>query len=143
MEGGEGNEEEKKEEEKKDDEEFKRRQEDFDYTNAKGRMEVVSIIAHELGHWANLDSPKLTAVSLIQIYVVFFFFSYAIRYTDMPTSFGFHKQIVDDDGTKGKSVFLSLFIFFSVIEPVNWILGFFTKGSVRRIEYAADVYSVK
>ena len=80
---------------------------EFDYSNKKGRYEIVGIVAHELGHWSNMDSFKLLAFSLIRIYLIFFAFSYSMKYTDMPNDFGF----------KGESVFLSLLLFTTLLEP--------------------------
>ena len=85
-EGGEENKEEKKEED-----ELKRKQSDFVYDNHKGRMEIISILAHELGHWANMDTIKLTSMNLLRIYVLFFAFGYSFSNTDMPSTFGFNK----------------------------------------------------
>ena len=113
---------EEKAEEKKEDEN-KRLQEDFVYDNHQGRMEVVSILAHELGHWANMDTIKMTAYNLIKIYILFFAFGWVFKYIDMTSSFGFNSQIIDVEGTKGKSIFLSLTLFFMLIEPINWVLG--------------------
>jgi Zn-dependent protease with chaperone function len=84
------------------------KQSDFDYTNRKGRYEILGIVAHELGHWANMDTFKLLAISLTRLYIIFFAFSYSIKYTDMPNDFGFSEE----------SVFLSLLLFFQLLEPL-------------------------
>jgi len=67
----------------------KRAQSDFDYANAKGRLEILAILAHELGHWMHMDSFKQIAQSLLRIYLIFFAFAYSLYYTDMPGDFGF------------------------------------------------------
>ena len=56
---------------------------EFDYGNQKGRLEILSIVAHELGHWAHIDILKGMASSLIRIYLIFFAFSYSLKYTNM------------------------------------------------------------
>lgn len=78
------------------------KQSEFDYENRKGRYEILGIVAHELGHWANMDTFKLLTFSLVRIYLIFFLFSFSMKYTDMPHDFGFSEQ----------SVFLSLILFF-------------------------------
>ena len=52
-------------------------------------MEVLAILAHELGHWAHYDTVTLLINSLIQIYFIFFGFSFAINNTEILGSFGF------------------------------------------------------
>lgn len=32
------------------------KQDEFDYSNEKGRLEILAVVAHELGHWANYDT---------------------------------------------------------------------------------------
>merc|ERR1712086_930721 len=94
-------------EDKKEEKSKTLQQSEFDYTNKKGRQEIVGIVAHELGHWSNMDSFKLLTFSLIRIYLIFFAFSYSMKYTDMPNDFGF----------KEESVFLSLLLFTTLLEP--------------------------
>lgn len=31
----------------------------YNYTNEKGRLEILGIVAHELGHWDHGDTIKL------------------------------------------------------------------------------------
>jgi len=64
--------------------------------------------------------------SLLKIYVVFFAFSYSIEYTDMPKDFGFKDN---------KSKFLSLILFFMIIEPIFYVLAVLNTWMVRRIEF--------
>ena len=46
-------------------------------------------MAHELGHWANYDFLKNITSGLFKIYVIFFAFSYSLKYTKMSINFGF------------------------------------------------------
>lgn len=100
-------EEEKKEEKKTLD------QGQFNYENAKGRLEILSIVAHELGHWAHMDILKSMFSSLTRIYLIFFAFSYSLKYTNMPRDFGFQDP----------SVYISLMLFFQLLEPIMEILS--------------------
>lgn len=64
-------------------------QKDFKYENHSGRMQILGIVAHELGHWALWHSLYAIVFSLLHIYLIFFAFSFAIKYTNMATAFGF------------------------------------------------------
>lgn len=88
-------------------------------------MEILAVVAHELGHWMHMDTVKLLVFGLIKIYAIFFAFSYAITATDMPKDFGFQKE------TK----FLSLILFFMLCEPIFYILGVFNTLMTRRVEF--------
>jgi len=52
----------------------------------------LGVVAHELGHWANGDFIKNITFALFKIYTIFFVFSYSLRDTNMPFSFGFTQQ---------------------------------------------------
>jgi len=86
------------------------KQSDFDYSNKKGRLEIVAILCHELGHWWHSDSLKMMAFSLVKIYAIFFAFKFSLERTDMPKDFGFKDE--------PKSLFCELIIFFMVIGPL-------------------------
>ena len=75
-------------------------------------MQILAVVAHELGHWAHMDNPKGIAISVIRMYLLFFAFSYALKNTNMPASFGFADT----------STFVSLFLFFMVISPIMEVL---------------------
>jgi len=52
----------------------------------------LAVVAHELGHWANYDFLKGISSGLLKIYVIFFAFSYSLKYTKMSTDFGFQDK---------------------------------------------------
>ena len=88
----ESSEDEKGEEKKNEDTKEEKKtldQGEFDYTNSKGRIEILSIVAHELGHWAHMDILKGMTSSLVRIYLIFLAFSYSLKYTNMAVDFGF------------------------------------------------------
>jgi len=87
----------------------------------------LSILAHELGHWMHMDTVKLISAGLIKIYLVFFAFSYSLEYTDMPKDFGFKDE--------RNSKFLSLIIFFMMVEPIFYILGILNTWVTRYVEF--------
>jgi len=96
-------------------------------------MEILAIIAHELGHWAHMDNPKGIALSVFRMYLLFFAFSFALKYTNMPVNFGFTEP----------STFVSLYLFMMVMTPVLYLLELLDVLFVRSIEFAADRYSVE
>lgn len=52
-------------------------------------MQIIGIVAHELGHWALKHFLYALTLSLVQIYAVFYLFSFSLKYTNMATNFGF------------------------------------------------------
>ena len=109
------------------------KQSDFNYDNSKGKLEVLSVVAHELGHWAHYDTVKGLVNSLVQIYLIFFGFSFAIDNSDILQSFGFTE----------KSVFVSLYLFLMLLSPLMEVLQIKDVIMVRTMEFAADKYSVE
>jgi len=121
------------------------RQGDFKYENAAGRMQILGLVAHELGHWANMDFVKALTLSLLQIYFSFFAFSFSLKYANMATDFGFAEQELGVTYASGRtrSVFLSLLLFSMVLKPIDYVLEIFSVYMVRRNEFGADAYSVR
>jgi len=68
---------------------FKLEQKSFDYGNSSGRVQILGVVAHELGHWANNDFIRNMVMTIVEVYVIFFAFGYSLKYTDMPKAFGF------------------------------------------------------
>jgi len=107
-------------------------------------MQILGIVAHELGHWANMDFVKALTLSLLQIYFSFFAFSFSLKYANMATDFGFAEQELGVTYASGhtRSVFLSLLLFSMVLKPIDYVLEIFSVYMVRRNEFGADTYSV-
>jgi len=59
-----------------------------------GRLEIIAIVAHELGHWAHFDSLKNIIFALFQIYLIFIGFGYSIEYASMVEDFKFIPTVV-------------------------------------------------
>jgi len=133
------NEEESEEEDKKtEDEALKKKtykQSDFEYSNEKGRQEILGIVAHELGHWVHSDVPKMIASQLVKVYVSYALFTWCLKYADMAEDFGF--------ASEKKSVYLSFIIFFMVLSPVSYLFNIQDTIMTRSIEFAADRYSIE
>lgn len=56
-------------------------------------MQILAVVAHELGHWANYDFIIGISSALLKIYVIFFAFSYSLKYTKMSIDFGFQDKL--------------------------------------------------
>lgn len=109
------------------------KQSDCDYTNKKGKLEILAILAHELGHWAHNDSAKSIVSSIVQIFLILFAFSYALNNSVILSSFGFDET----------SPFVSLWLFLMLVEPPLELLAAKDVYMVRCAEFAADKYSVE
>jgi beta-lactamase regulating signal transducer with metallopeptidase domain len=79
--------EEAKNQNEEDDKQLK--QSDFDYSNREGILEVMAVVAHELGHWAHLDSVKLLCSKMLKVYTYYFLFSFFLKNIDLAADFGF------------------------------------------------------
>ena len=97
----------------------------------------MAIVAHELGHWKKNDTYKKLIFNIVSIYFQFFCFSYAYEYTDMPADFGLR-----DDPLHGKSVFMSLYIFYMSFEPVLVVMLLIENYITRKIEFNADKFAI-
>lgn len=56
-----------------------------------------------------MDTFKLLISQLLKVYIYYFFFGYSLKHCDMPKDFGFNLQ--------SQSVYLSMLLFFMVLEP--------------------------
>jgi len=77
--------------------------------------ELLSILAHELGHWAHSHTFQMFFVSQVHLFLAFFLFSSSLENADLFSSFGFAKR----------PTIISLFLFFQAIwSPVDKALSF-------------------
>ena len=111
-------------------------QKDFDYDNVDGRMQLKSIVCHELGHWKSKDNFKQLIFQIIKFYLQFAMFSLIIIETNMPKSFG-----VEAHPIHGKSVFFSLLTFAMLLSPVSVLLELIRIAFIRHIEFKADKFA--
>jgi len=95
--------------------------------------EIVSIVGHELGHWAL--SHTMYNFIITQVYFAIAFYSFGFFYTEngIYSSFGF-------EGSAPTIVKLLLFTQ-TIWSPVDKIISFLLTLHSRSCEYAADHYS--
>jgi len=94
---------------------------------------ILSILAHELGHWSLNHTLMHLILSEVQIFVFFYLFGVMLNSTDLYTSFGFSTQ----------PVFIGLILFSYIYEPASHLLAFLMNVLSRHFEYQADAFAVR
>jgi len=95
--------------------------------------EIISILAHEIGHSKNKDAFKsllFTAVQSIFFLSILFYF---LESTAFAAAFGFSEP----------NLAFSIIIFTILMEPIGILLGIPISSFSQRAEYRADAYSAK
>lgn len=93
--------------------------------------EIESIVGHELGHWKCSHTIKMFIFAMIQIFVMFYLFSFFIDNDELLISFGF----------KTSTIFIGLMLFFNMFSPIIYIIDIFSLKMSRTFEYQADEFS--
>lgn len=94
--------------------------------------EIISVLAHEMGHFKHRHLLKGLLISIITSGLMFFLLSFFIN---NPVVFeAFNMQSI--------SIYASLAFFAFLYSPVNTLLGIFTNILSRKHEYQADRYAV-
>jgi len=95
--------------------------------------ELVSIVAHEMGHYKKHHVPKAMVLSIATTGVMFFILSLFIK----------NRGLFDAFGMQETSVYASLFFFGFLYSPMETVLSILGNGLSRRNEYQADAFAVK
>ncbi|MBN2120020.1 MAG: M48 family metallopeptidase [Candidatus Omnitrophica bacterium] len=95
--------------------------------------ELVSVIAHEVGHYKKKHIIKGIALSILTSGFMFFLLSFFI---ENPGLFKAFKM-------ENLSIYASLFFFTFLYSPINLILSIFGNSLSRKHEYEADSFAVK
>jgi STE24 endopeptidase len=95
--------------------------------------EIVSVIAHEVGHYKLKHVHLGIFLSAIQSGIMFFILSLLINNPDLFAVFKMDNL----------SVYASLLFFSVLYTPISMIIGFLFSYISRRNEFAADAYSAK
>ena len=105
----------------------------FDTLIAKHTLEeLVSILAHEVGHYKKRHILKIMAVSVLSTGVMFYLLPFFIAEPGLFAAFKM-EQI---------SVYAGFFFFALLYTPINLLFSVFKNYLSRRYEYAADRYAV-
>jgi STE24 endopeptidase len=95
--------------------------------------ELVSILAHEMGHYKKGHIWKSMVMSAATTALMFFILSLFINNPQLFSAFRMEKT----------SVYASLFFFGFLYGPIDMIISIFAKIISRRNEYEADLYAAK
>ena len=99
--------------------------------NSHSDKEIVSIIAHEVGHYTHKHTFKNLGFGLLQSALVIWLFAWFIENQDVAMALGAQQNSVE----------LSLFAFGIVYSPFSLITGFLVNYFSRKFEYEADAYA--
>ena len=94
--------------------------------------EVVSILAHEMGHYKKRHMLKSICLSMLTTGLMFYILSLFINNRELFAAFGMEHT----------SIYASLFFFGMLYSPIDTIISIFGNMLSRRHEYEADAYAV-
>ncbi len=95
--------------------------------------ELLSILGHEIGHWAHGHTLQMFAVSQLHLFAAFYLFSASLHNEALYASFGF----------SARPTIIGLFLFFQAVwAPIDKALSFVFTLWTRKNEFQADRYAV-
>jgi STE24 endopeptidase len=94
--------------------------------------ELVSILAHEMGHYKKKHIFKSVLMSIMTTGLMFFLISFFINNKGLFSAFKMQTT----------SIYASLIFFAFLYAPINVVVSIFSKMLSRRREYEADAYAV-
>jgi len=95
--------------------------------------ELVSILAHEMGHYKKKHILKSVVISVLTTGLMFYILSMFINNPDLFAAFKMEHT----------SIYASLLFFGFLYSPIQMVLSLFGNMLSRKHEYEADEYSVK
>ncbi|HIJ21259.1 MAG TPA: M48 family metallopeptidase, partial [Deltaproteobacteria bacterium] len=95
--------------------------------------ELVSILAHEIGHYRKKHIFKSVLISILTTGLMFFILSLFINNKDLFAAFQMQET----------SIYASLFFFGFLYAPIETVVGILGNILSRRHEYEADAYAIK
>jgi len=95
--------------------------------------EVVSVVAHEIGHYKLKHIIKMMLIGVLQMGALFYLLSIFVRNRELAAAFYM----------KNVSVYAGLIFFALLYEPVSFLLGILMNMFSRKNEFEADQYAVK
>jgi STE24 endopeptidase len=94
--------------------------------------ELVSILAHEMGHYKKRHILKFVCLSVATTGAMFFLVSLFINNKGLFSAFRMEQT----------SIYASLVFFAFLYEPISTVTSIFSNGLSRKYEYEADAYAV-
>ena len=95
--------------------------------------ELVSVLAHEMGHYKKRHILEMTVMGILQMGLLFYLFSFFISYEKL-----FHAFYVDRP-----SIYAGLIFFGMLYAPLDFFIGFFIQSQSRKNEYEADRFAAE
>lgn len=95
--------------------------------------ELVSVLAHEMGHYKKRHILKSILISILTTGLMFFILSFFIH----------NRGLFDAFKMQETSIYASLFFFGFLFSPIHTILSLFGNFVSRRNEYDADAFSIE
>ncbi len=95
--------------------------------------EILSVLAHELGHAMHKDAPKMILERIVIFGLYAVIIGLIMQSSALATAFGL----------TGIHLGFGLILFSILIEPIDFILGIPLSYLSRKAEYAADAFSAK
>ncbi len=95
--------------------------------------EILSVLAHELGHAMHKDAPKMILERIVVFGLYAAIIGLIMQSSALATAFGL----------SGIHLGFGLILFSILIEPINFILGIPLNYLSRKAEYAADAFSAR
>ncbi|MCF7931250.1 MAG: M48 family metallopeptidase [Acholeplasmataceae bacterium] len=95
--------------------------------------EILSVLAHELGHAMHKDAPRMILERIIVFGLYAAIIGFIMQSISLATAFGL----------SGIHLGFGLILFTILIEPIDFILGVPLNYLSRKAEYAADAFSTK
>ncbi|ODQ67584.1 hypothetical protein NADFUDRAFT_82021 [Nadsonia fulvescens var. elongata DSM 6958] len=99
------------------------------------KEEVVAILGHEIGHWAESHVTKMLVGVQIHIFSIFVLFSSFFKNNSFYQSFGFAPGLMP--------VLAGFALFNDVLSPLESVVQFLMNIQSRKAEYEADAYASK
>ncbi len=93
--------------------------------------EVVSVLAHEIGHYRKKHIYKGLALSLIQLFIMIFLLGRALAFPQFSQALGVQQM----------NFYMGLLAFALLYSPISFILDIFMNLFSRKHEYQADAYA--
>ncbi|EHK42306.1 metallopeptidase M48 [Trichoderma atroviride IMI 206040] len=94
--------------------------------------EVLSILAHELGHWKLGHTTSLFGISQAHLLYVFSLFSVFINNRSLYSSFGFHNE---------HPIIIGFLLFSDALSPMDTVIQFLLHMVTRAFEFQADAFA--
>lgn len=95
--------------------------------------EILSVLAHELGHAVHKDAPRLLGVQIVVLAIYAVLIGFILQTPTLAQAFGL----------SGVHFGFSLVLFGILAEPLDLLLSFPVNAISRRAEYAADAFAAE